>query len=68
VLSIAEILHILHKTDVEEKFGKGTTIERLKSPRGVHFYWARNLNSGLEILPYGRNFCPWTKDLGAGNS
>jgi hypothetical protein len=30
VLSIAGILQVLHKTDGEDKLGKGTTVEKLK--------------------------------------
>jgi hypothetical protein len=30
MLSIAGILQVLHKTDGEEKLGKGTIVERLK--------------------------------------
>jgi hypothetical protein len=68
VLSIAGILQVLHKTDVEEKYGNGTTVERLKITQRSAFYRAGNLVSGPEISPQGRNFCPWTKFPGARNS
>jgi hypothetical protein len=40
---------------------KGTTVERLKITQRTIFHRARNCVSGPEILPQGRNFCPWTK-------
>jgi hypothetical protein len=48
--------------------GKETTIERLEITQRRENSRARNYVSGLEIPPQGRNFCPWTKFLGAGNS
>jgi hypothetical protein len=68
VLSIAGILQVLHKTDVEEKCGKGDYCRNAQITQRSVFHRAGNLVSGPEILPQGRNFCPWTKFLGARNS
>jgi hypothetical protein len=67
VLSIAGILQVLHKTDVEEKYGKGDYCRNAQITQRSVFHRAGNLVSGPEILPQGRNFCPWTKFLGARN-
>jgi hypothetical protein len=75
VLSIAGILQVLHKTDVEEKFGKGDCCRKaqnhpedcISEGRKLCFR-ARNSAPGPEISPQGRNFRPWTKFLGARNS
>jgi hypothetical protein len=47
---------------------KGTTVGRLKITQRTAFHRAGNYVSGPEILPQGRNFYPWTKFPGAGNS
>jgi hypothetical protein len=48
--------------------GKGTTVQRLEITQRREISRARNFALGPEIPPQGRNFCPWTKFLGAGNS
>jgi hypothetical protein len=41
--------------------GKGTTVERLEITQRRENSRAGNYVSGPEILPQGRNVCPWTK-------
>jgi hypothetical protein len=48
--------------------GKGTTVKRLEITQRRENSRAKNYVSGPEIPPQGRNFCPWTKFPGAGNS
>jgi hypothetical protein len=48
--------------------GKGTTIEMLEITQRRENSRAKNYVLGPEILPQGRNFCPWTKFPGAKNS
>jgi hypothetical protein len=48
--------------------GKGTTVERLEITQRREISRAGNYASRPEILPQGRNFHPWTKFPGAGNS
>jgi hypothetical protein len=48
--------------------GKGTTIERLEITQRREISMARDYVSVPEILPQGRNFRPWTKFPGDGNS
>jgi hypothetical protein len=68
MLSIAGILQVLHKTVVEEKYGKGTTVERLKITQRSAFLLGQKFDFRPEIPPQGQNFRSWTKFLGDVNS
>jgi hypothetical protein len=53
---------------LERRMDKGTTVERLKITQRRENSKAGNYVSGPEIPSQGRNFRPWTKFPGAGNS
>jgi hypothetical protein len=64
VLSIARILQVLHKTDVEEKFGKGTTVERLKIIQRSAFLQGQKFDFRARNSALGPEFPPLDKISG----
>jgi hypothetical protein len=68
VLSIAGILQVLHKTDVEEKFGKGDYYRKAQNHPEECILLGRKFDFRARNSTLGPEFPPWTKFLGGGNS